>query len=107
MEIKLMENCTDCPVEFAVNAIGGKWKILIMYQLLKNERIRFNELQKSLNTVTHRTLTRQLRELEADGLVERIAYAEMPPRVEYFLTDKGNSLTPILLQLQEWGLQHR
>lgn len=56
--------------------------------------------------MTHRTLTRQLRELEADGLIHRVAYAEMPPRVEYFLTDKGKTLTPILLQLQEWGLQH-
>jgi len=105
-EIKLMENCKSCPVEFAINTIGGKWKILIVYQLLQNDKIRFNELQRALSTVTHRTLTRQLRELEADGLIHRVAYAEMPPRVEYFVTDKGKSLTPILLQLQEWGLQN-
>lgn len=106
MEIEPLGNCSTCPVEFAVNAIGGKWKILILYHLLNKDIIRFNELQKSLSTVTHRTLTRQLRELEEDGLVNRVAYAEMPPRVEYSLTDKGHSLTPILLQLQNWGLQH-
>lgn len=106
METKPQENCSPCPVEFAVNVIGGKWKILIMYHLLNNDMVRFNELQKLLSTVTHRTLTRQLRELEEDGLVNRVAFAQMPPRVEYSLTDKGKSLTPILLQLQNWGLQH-
>lgn len=106
MEIEPLENCRPCPVEFAVNAIGGKWKILILYHLLNKDIIRFNELQRLLSTVTHRTLTRQLRELEESGLVHRVAYAEMPPRVEYSLTDKGHSLTPILLQLQNWGIQH-
>ncbi|MNW41979.1 putative HTH-type transcriptional regulator YybR [compost metagenome] len=106
MKIEPQENCSPCPVEFTVNAIGGKWKILILYHLLNKEIVRFNELQKLLSTVTHRTLTRQLRELEEGGLVRRVAYAEMPPRVEYSLTDKGNSLTPILLQLRDWGLQH-
>jgi len=106
--IKLLppESCGACPVEVAVNLIGGKWKILILYRLLRQDTVRFNELQRSLGSVTQRTLTRQLRELEADGLVNRTAYAEMPPRVEYSLTEKGNSLTPILLQLQDWGLEH-
>ncbi|WP_458127045.1 winged helix-turn-helix transcriptional regulator [Paenibacillus sp. Z3-2] len=106
MEVEPLGNCSLCPVEFTVNMIGGKWKILILYHLLSKDIIRFNELQKLLSTVTHRTLTRQLRELEEDGLVQRVAYAEMPPRVEYSLTDKGHSLTPILLQLKNWGLQH-
>ncbi len=106
MELLPPEACHVCPVEFAVNMIGGKWKILIVYHLLRNETVRFNELQRSLGSVTHRTLTRQLRELEADGLIQRRVYAEVPPKVEYSLTEKGHSLTAILLQLQNWGIQH-
>ncbi|MHA7966479.1 winged helix-turn-helix transcriptional regulator [Paenibacillus sp. CAU 1782] len=106
MDTKPLENCSTCPVEFAVNAIGGKWKILILYQLLNRDMIRFNELQKRLSPVTHRTLTRQLRELEEDGLVNRVVFAEVPPRVEYSFSDKGKSLAPILIQLQNWGLEH-
>ncbi|MNY76524.1 putative HTH-type transcriptional regulator YybR [compost metagenome] len=71
-----------------------------------NDMIRFNQLQKKLSSVTHRTLTRQLRELEEDGMVNRVTFAEVPPRVEYSLSDKGKSLTPILLQMRDWGLQH-
>ncbi|MCL6604998.1 MAG: helix-turn-helix transcriptional regulator [Paenibacillus sp.] len=106
METKLSENCSLCPVEFTVNIIGGKWKILILYHLINNDMIRFNQLQKKLSSVTHRTLTRQLRELEEDGMVNRVTFAEVPPRVEYSLSDKGKSLTPILLQMRDWGLQH-
>jgi DNA-binding HxlR family transcriptional regulator len=95
-----------CPVEAAVNLIGGKWKILILYQLTTQDCVRFNELQKRLTGITHRTLTRQLRELEGDGMVERTIYAEVPPRVEYALTARGQSLIPILLQLRDWGNQH-
>ncbi|MEK5237529.1 helix-turn-helix domain-containing protein [Paenibacillus sp. FSL L8-0470] len=106
METELLGNCSPCPVEFTVNIIGGKWKIMILYHLLDNDMIRFNQLQKKLSSVTHRTLTRQLRELEEDGVVNRVTFAEVPPRVEYSLTDKGKSLTPMLLQMRDWGLQH-
>ncbi|GGF99801.1 hypothetical protein GCM10010912_50780 [Paenibacillus albidus] len=106
METKPLGNCSPCPVEFTANIIGGKWKILILYHLINNDMIRFNQLQKKLSSVTHRTLTRQLRELEEDGVVNRVTFAEVPPRVEYSLTDKGKSLTPMLLQMRDWGLQH-
>ncbi|MNJ63361.1 putative HTH-type transcriptional regulator YybR [compost metagenome] len=89
-----------------MNLIGGKWKLVIMYHLMTREVIRFNEMQKLLGSVTHRTLTRQLRELEKDGLVNRVTYPEVPPKVEYSLTEKGKSLTPVLLQLQKWGVEH-
>ncbi|SFE75240.1 transcriptional regulator, HxlR family [Paenibacillus algorifonticola] len=98
------EHCEKpCPVEAVVNLIGGKWKILILYQLTTHEVKRFNELQRMLSQITHRTLTRQLRELEENGLVERTVYAEVPPKVEYALTPIGKSLIPVLLQIKAWG----
>lgn len=106
MKLLPPESCGTCPVEFTVNLIEGKWKILALHQLMLQETVRFNELQRALGTVTHRTLTRQLRELEADGLIRRKIYAEVPPKVEYSLSDKGKSLTSILIQLQDWGIEH-
>ncbi|WP_046214128.1 winged helix-turn-helix transcriptional regulator [Paenibacillus wulumuqiensis] len=106
MELRPLDSCSTCPVEFAMNMISGKWKLLILYNLMTDGTVRFNELQRRLDTVTHRTLTRQLRELESDELINRTIYAEVPPRVEYSLTDKGKSLTSILLSLQNWGLEH-
>ena len=97
---------TQCPVEMAVNLVGGKWKLVILYQLVTHGTRRFNELRRALPTITQRTLTRQLRELENDGLINRKVYAEIPPKVEYSLTDTGRSLHPVLLQLQDWGLSY-
>ncbi|MCM3171936.1 helix-turn-helix domain-containing protein [Paenibacillus sp. MER 99-2] len=101
-------NASDdrCPVEASINLIGGKWKILILYHLISDTSKRFNELQKTLSTITHRTLTRQLRELEEDRLIRRIIHPEVPPKVEYMLTDTGKSLVPILMQLQNWGTNY-
>ncbi|MNW35548.1 HTH-type transcriptional activator HxlR [compost metagenome] len=96
-----------CPVETSVNLIGGKWKILILYHLISNEVKRFNELQKALQGITHRTLTRQLRELEEDNLIARKVYPEVPPKVEYSLTAIGESLIPILIDLQNWGKDYQ
>lgn len=95
-----------CPVEFAVNMVGGKWKLLILHRLNLRETIRFNELQKMLSPITHRTLTKQLRELEDSGLVNRVTYPVVPPKVEYSLTEKGSSLTSILVSLEKWGTEH-
>lgn len=95
-----------CPVEFAVSLIGGKWKLLILYRLMTHSTIRFNELQKMLAPITHRTLTRQLRELEESGLLNRVTYPVVPPKVEYSLSDKGKSLSTILTHLEDWGLHH-
>lgn len=102
-----MEECyKECPVELAVKLIGGKWKLVILHQLATNGTKRFNELRKIFPDITQRTLTRQLRELEEDGLVNRKVYAEIPPKVEYALSETGESLIPLLLQLKEWSLSY-
>ena len=90
-----------CSVEAAIEAIGGKWKGLILYHLSSTKR--FNELQKLIPEVTQRMLTKQLRELERDGIVLRKVYAEVPPKVEYSLTNFGKTLQPILDELEVWG----
>ncbi|MFN3192339.1 MAG: winged helix-turn-helix transcriptional regulator [Aureliella sp.] len=94
-----------CPVEATLELIGGKWKGIILFYLLDG-RLRFSELKRKIGCVTQRMLTKQLRELESDGLVNRIVYAEVPPRVEYELTSDGQSLESILHSLKEWGETH-
>ncbi len=94
-----------CPVEAALSRIGGKWKGVIVLRLLVRKR-RFNELLRSLPGCTQRMLTNQLRELEADGLVHREVYREVPPRVEYSLTDMGRDLEPVIRAMCEWGQRH-
>lgn len=91
-----------CPVEVTMSVIGGCWKLSIIQELL-DHTLRYSELRRAVGTVTDRVLTRQLRELEADGLVERTVYAEVPPRVEYSLTAVGASLRPLVTSLDSWG----
>jgi len=95
-----------CVVEGALALIGGKWKGVILYHLFEEEVLRFNEIRRRLPSVTQRMLTSQLRELEADGFVTRKIYAEVPPKVEYRLTDHGRSLEPIIRALKSWGDAH-
>lgn len=94
-----------CSVEATLELIGGKWKGIVLYYLLDG-RLRFSELNRKIGCVTQRMLTKQLRELEASGLVNRIVYAEVPPRVEYELTEEGKSLKPVLKSLKKWGEEH-
>ncbi|MEM7636695.1 MAG: helix-turn-helix domain-containing protein [Pseudomonadota bacterium] len=94
-----------CPVEAALEQISGKWKGLVLYHLI-NRTLRFSELKRRLGTVTQRSLTKQLRELESDGLVHREVFAVVPPKVEYRLTEKGQKLRPVLEALQVWGREN-
>ncbi len=91
-----------CSVEAAISLIDGKWKCVILFHL-QNGTARFNELRRKLPGVTQRMLTNQLRELEADGLIERMVYAQVPPRVDYSLSTRGRSLAPVLAALKGWG----
>ncbi|MEM7742234.1 MAG: helix-turn-helix domain-containing protein [Pseudomonadota bacterium] len=99
-------DCNEgCPVEAALEQIAGKWKGLIIYHLME-ETLRFNELMRRVATVTQRSLTKQLRELEADGIVNRKVFAVVPPRVEYSLTEKGESLRAVIVALRAWGSEN-
>lgn len=93
-----------CPVEVAVSVLGGTWKLTLVKHLLDGTR-RFNELGRLVPLANTKTLTRQLRELEEDGIVQRTAYPEVPPRVEYALTEKGRSLSPIVSAMDAWGAE--
>ncbi|MXQ14571.1 winged helix-turn-helix transcriptional regulator [Microvirga makkahensis] len=93
---------SGCSVEGVLDLIDGKWKGVILYHLLKGT-LRFNEIRRKMPKVTHRMLTHQLRELEADGLIVRTVYAQVPPRVEYSLSARGQSLEPVLMALKHWG----
>jgi DNA-binding HxlR family transcriptional regulator len=92
-----------CPLTVTQNAIAGRWKILILWYLSKNEMIRFNELLRMLPGISKGILTRQLRELEEDELVHREVYKVVPPKVEYSLTDQGKKFIPVLEAMQVWG----
>lgn len=93
-----------CPVESTIDAIGGRWKVLIIHHLIIDKQ-RFGELTRLLGGVSARTLTRQLRELEASGIVHRRVYQEIPPKVEYSLTPLGKKLKPVLEAMHKWGEQ--
>ncbi|NOK61970.1 MAG: helix-turn-helix transcriptional regulator [Chloroflexi bacterium AL-W] len=94
-----------CPVEATLDIISGKYKGVILFYLLQGT-MRFGELRRLLPYVTQRILTHQLRELENDGIVKRTIYAEIPPKVEYSLTDSGRSLKPLLVLMRDWGDQY-
>lgn len=100
------EQLPACPVETTLSLIGSKWKVLILRDLLPGTK-RFGELKKSIGHVSQKVLTNQLREMELQGLVNRKVYAEVPPRVEYSLTDLGLSLKPILDAMWNWGEEYK
>lgn len=95
-----------CEIEVTLKMIGGVSKPLILYYLIENGTKRFSEILRYVTVVSQRTLTNQLKELENDGLISRKAYAQVPPRVEYSITEKGKSLLPILEMMCEWGERH-
>ncbi len=95
----------SCSVELTLSVIAGRWKVMIIHQLLEGTK-RFNQLQRELSGITHRTLAKQLREMEETGLVERRDYKEIPPRVDYRLTPLGMSLKDILFAMHDWAEKH-
>jgi DNA-binding HxlR family transcriptional regulator len=96
-----------CNIAYTLGFISGRWKPTILWQLLHQEPLRFSELKRSIPDISERMLTSALKELELDGMVQRITYPEVPPRVEYLVTQQGRSLTPALETLEKWGAQHK
>lgn len=105
-EQNIKKELPDCPVETTLTLIGDKWKVLILRDLLPGTK-RFGELKKSIGNVSQKVLTAQLRTMEDSGLINRTVYAEVPPKVEYSLTELGRSLKPILDALQNWGENYK
>jgi DNA-binding HxlR family transcriptional regulator len=105
MDKLTLETVANCPVTATMDIIGGKWKILILYMIC-NDINRFGKMGMVIKGISKQMLTTQLRELEVDGILERKIYPEIPPRVEYFLTEKGKSLIPILELMADWGNEH-
>ncbi|WP_261303287.1 winged helix-turn-helix transcriptional regulator [Paenibacillus andongensis] len=97
----------DTPFGYTLSVIGGKWKMVIIYLLAENKPVRFNDLKRQIGAITFKTLSVQLKELEADGMVERKEYPQVPPKVEYSLTKKAETLLPVLEELCEWGVKNQ
>jgi DNA-binding HxlR family transcriptional regulator len=106
MPRRKLDQAYGCPIEVALDVIGGKWKGMVLHRLLQGTA-RFNELRRAVPGATQRMLTLQLRELERDGVISRTVYPEVPPRVEYRLTEFGHSLAPILQMMESWGVRYR
>lgn len=96
----------QCPMEIGLNVLSGKWKLKILWHISKGP-IRFNELQRLLSTITTKTLTQQLRELEDQKIITRTVYPENPPKVEYALSDLGLTIQPVLKELCDWGTNYK
>ncbi len=105
LNIEIVRDRISCPVELALKAIGGRWKVLILRELFVGVR-RFGELHRALQGITQKMLTQQLREMEQDGLINRHVYQQVPPKVEYSLTPIGETLKPILASMHEWGVNY-
>ncbi len=104
--MKTKDELPECPVATTVEIIGSKWKLLIMRNLLQRPW-RFNELKRSLEGISQKVLTDSLRSMEEDGIISRTVYPEVPPRVEYALTELGESMRPILASMENWGLEFK
>ena len=98
-----MKNVIECPAERAIYFLGGKWKIRILFTLYNNKKVRFNILKRDLKTITQQMLSKQLKELETDGIVNRKVHQVVPPKVEHSLTEFGLSVIPILKSFSDWN----
>ncbi|MBI1824990.1 MAG: helix-turn-helix transcriptional regulator [Planctomycetes bacterium] len=101
---KTGKKAVGCPVETTIRVIGGRWKVLVLHHLLDGTK-RFAELHRALTGISHRTLTKQLRELESDGIISRKVYPQIPPKVEYSITPLGKKLSPVLFAMHDWGAE--
>lgn len=101
--MSIMKNNIECPAERAIYFLGGKWKIRILFYLFNNKIVRFNKLKKELKTITQQMLSKQLKELEVDGIINREVHQVVPPKVEYSLTEFGLSVIPILKSFSDWN----
>ena len=104
---EILASLPACPVETTLSLIGNKWQVLILRDLLGNGTMRFKELQRSIGSISQKVLTSNLRTMEAEGLVHREVFAEVPPRVEYSLTELGQTLRSVLDALRAWGESYR
>jgi DNA-binding HxlR family transcriptional regulator len=105
MKNNCLADLDDCPVTATMEIIGGKWKLLILH-LINNDIRRFGKMSMMLKDISKQMLTTQLRELEHDGIIERVIYPEIPPRVEYSLSPKGKSLLPVVEAMKNWGIEN-
>ena len=105
MHMKRLNSKSGCAVEVTLSVMGGTWKPIILFHLLHGKK-RFSELSRSISSITQRMLTLQLRELEEAGIVQRTVHAEVPPRVDYALTELGRSLQPVLIAMCDWGMAY-
>ncbi|MGD6890915.1 winged helix-turn-helix transcriptional regulator [Bacillus mobilis] len=101
-----MNQNDDCPIATTLDVIGGKWKVHILCVLMDG-KMRTNEIRRDIPNITQKVLTQQLRQLEADGIIHRTVYQEVPPKVEYTISDYGKSLIQIMDELCEWGKDHQ
>src|SRR5574344_1028233 len=104
---KWTEEELQCPIVYMLNIIGGKWKWLILYRLAEHECLRYGEIKRTMPSITHKVLTQQLKEMESDEIINRKEYYQIPPKVEYSLTEKGKTLIPILNSMKTWGQEHQ
>ncbi|WP_172195657.1 winged helix-turn-helix transcriptional regulator [Saccharibacillus qingshengii] len=102
-----VKNIQDTPFGYTLSVIGGKWKMVILYLLAENPPVRFNDLKRQIGVITYKTLSTQLKELEADGMVQRTEYPQIPPKVEYRLTKKAEQLMPLMEGMCDWGMEHQ
>ena len=102
-DFKNIKNLHDTPFGYTLSIIGGKWKMIILYWLFEVDTVRYNELKRLIGSISHKMLSSQLKDLEKDGLIIRKEYPQIPPRVEYSLTQKGRSLFPLMEEMCKWG----
>lgn len=104
---KWSEDEGRCSISYTLTAVGGRWKWLILYKIFQNEILRYGEIKRNMPSITHKMLSQQLKELQEENLINRKEFPQIPPKVEYSLTDKGKTLIPILNLMAKWGEENK